>query len=201
MKVNLRIERFNPLEDKKSFFKSLTRNLIIVGFVSLFTDLSSQMVFPLIPLYLTTIHGAGAWVVDSDMVRRYCHTSENRLAERLKKIAGVNENEQQVRKYPRCGESNSIHAENCEKCNQILDFKKLTEELEKRKQQQKAVNELENELRKELTILKHKVEKRPKIDNFIMDSLGIIVGEMVHTKGIEAIKELFRKHNVRLAGD
>jgi len=34
-----------------------------------------------------------------------------------------------------------------------------------------------------------------------MDSLGIIIGEMVHTKGIEAIKELFRKHNVSLAGD
>ncbi|MBC2724861.1 MAG: MFS transporter, partial [Desulfosporosinus sp.] len=49
--------------DKKSFLKGLTQNLIIVGFVSLFTDLSSQMVFPLIPLYLTTVLGAGAWVV------------------------------------------------------------------------------------------------------------------------------------------
>ena len=49
--------------DKKSFLKGLTRNLVIVGFVSLFTDLSSQMVFPLIPLYLTTVLGAGAWVV------------------------------------------------------------------------------------------------------------------------------------------
>jgi len=49
--------------DKKSFLKGLTRNLVIVGFVSLFTDLSSQMVFPLIPLYLTTVFGAGAWVV------------------------------------------------------------------------------------------------------------------------------------------
>jgi len=34
-----------------------------------------------------------------------------------------------------------------------------------------------------------------------MDSLGIIAGEMVHTKGIEAIKELFHKHNVPLAKD
>jgi len=48
--------------NKKSFFKGLTRNLIVVGFVSLFTDLSSQMVFPLIPLYLVSL-GAGAWVV------------------------------------------------------------------------------------------------------------------------------------------
>ncbi|MEA3457225.1 MAG: MFS transporter [Candidatus Thermoplasmatota archaeon] len=48
--------------DKKSFLKGLTRNLLIVGLVSLFTDLSSQMVFPLVPLYLISI-GAGAWVV------------------------------------------------------------------------------------------------------------------------------------------
>ena len=48
--------------NKKSFLKGFTRNLIIVGFVSLFTDLSSQMVFPLIPLYLVSL-GAGAWVV------------------------------------------------------------------------------------------------------------------------------------------
>jgi len=48
--------------DKISFLRGLTRNIIIVGFVSLFTDLSSQMVFPLIPLYLISL-GAGAWVV------------------------------------------------------------------------------------------------------------------------------------------
>ena len=48
--------------NKNSFLKGFTRNLIIVGFVSLFTDLSSQMVFPLIPLYLVSI-GAGAWDV------------------------------------------------------------------------------------------------------------------------------------------
>jgi len=45
------------------FLRGLTRNLIIVGFVSLFTDLSSQMVFPLIPLYLITVLSAPAWVV------------------------------------------------------------------------------------------------------------------------------------------
>jgi MFS family permease len=48
--------------NKNSFFKGVTRNLLIVGLVSLFTDLSSQMVFPLIPLYLISL-GAGAWVV------------------------------------------------------------------------------------------------------------------------------------------
>lgn len=48
--------------NKKTFFKGLSRNILIVGLVSLFTDLSSQMVFPLIPLYLITI-GASAWVI------------------------------------------------------------------------------------------------------------------------------------------
>ena len=49
--------------DKNSLLRGLTRNIIIVGFVSLFTDLSSQMVFPLIPLFLTTVLGASAWLV------------------------------------------------------------------------------------------------------------------------------------------
>jgi len=44
-------------------FKGITKNIFILGLVSLFTDLSSQMVFPLIPLFLTTVLGAGAYVV------------------------------------------------------------------------------------------------------------------------------------------
>jgi MFS family permease len=46
----------------QSFFNGLARNIIIVGFVSLFTDLSSQMVFPVVPLFLLSL-GASAWVV------------------------------------------------------------------------------------------------------------------------------------------
>lgn len=45
-----------------SFFSGLVRNIIIVGFVSLFTDLSSQMVFPVVPLFLLSL-GASAWVI------------------------------------------------------------------------------------------------------------------------------------------
>jgi ribosomal protein L37E len=73
------------------------------------------------------------WVVGSDMARRYCHTSENRLAERLKKIAGVKDDEETERRCPRCGEKNSVHAENCSRCNQILDYKRLMDEVEKKK--------------------------------------------------------------------
>lgn len=49
--------------EKKSFFLGIGLNVIILGLVSLLTDLSSQMVFPLIPLYLTSILGAGAYIV------------------------------------------------------------------------------------------------------------------------------------------
>jgi len=73
--------------------------------------------------------------------------------------------------------------------------------LEKRKEQQKEINKLEKELKNEIADLQTELKKKTEIDNFIMASLGIIMGEMVHTKGIEAIKELFRKHNVSLAGD
>ncbi|MCK4326221.1 MFS transporter, partial [bacterium] len=43
--------------------EGITRNIFILGLVSLFTDLSSQMVFPLIPLFLTTVLGCGAYAV------------------------------------------------------------------------------------------------------------------------------------------
>jgi MFS family permease len=46
-----------------SFFKGITRNVLILSVVSLFTDVSSQMIFPLVPLYLTSVLGAGATAV------------------------------------------------------------------------------------------------------------------------------------------
>ena len=51
-------------KDKQlQIFKGITKNIFILGLVSLFTDFSSQMVFPLIPLFLTTVLGASAYVV------------------------------------------------------------------------------------------------------------------------------------------
>ena len=46
-----------------NIFKGTTRNIFILGLVSLFTDLSSQMVFPLLPLFLTGVMGTGAYAV------------------------------------------------------------------------------------------------------------------------------------------
>nr|QNO55461.1 putative MFS-type transporter YfcJ [Methanosarcinales archaeon ANME-1 ERB7] len=55
------------MKAKKNFttglMKGVGANVVILGLVSLFTDLSSQMVFPLIPLFLTTALGASAAVV------------------------------------------------------------------------------------------------------------------------------------------
>ncbi|MDX9971079.1 MAG: MFS transporter [Candidatus Gracilibacteria bacterium] len=49
------------MKNKLSFLsRGINKNIILLGFVSLFTDLSSQMVFPLIPLYLTGVLGASA---------------------------------------------------------------------------------------------------------------------------------------------
>ena len=48
---------------KSGIFRGITRNVLLLGLVSLFTDLGSQMIFPLIPLYLVSVLGAGASVV------------------------------------------------------------------------------------------------------------------------------------------
>lgn len=48
---------------KVKILDGITRNVFILGLVSLFTDISSQMVFPLIPLFMVTVLGTGAYAV------------------------------------------------------------------------------------------------------------------------------------------
>jgi MFS family permease len=48
---------------RAGILRGITKNVFLLGLVSLFTDLSSQMVFPLIPLYLVGVLGCGASVV------------------------------------------------------------------------------------------------------------------------------------------
>ncbi|MFZ3209344.1 MAG: MFS transporter [Geobacteraceae bacterium] len=40
-------------------FKGITGNVLVLGLVSLLTDVSSEMIYPLLPLFLTTVLGAG----------------------------------------------------------------------------------------------------------------------------------------------
>lgn len=41
------------------FFKGIAGNVLILGLVSFLTDFSSEMIYPLLPLFLTTVLGAG----------------------------------------------------------------------------------------------------------------------------------------------
>ncbi len=43
------------MKNRKYFIKGISRNVLLLWLVSLLTDLSSQMVFPLIPLFLTSL--------------------------------------------------------------------------------------------------------------------------------------------------
>ncbi len=44
----------------RSQLSSLPRTVVALGFVSFFTDLSSEMIYPLLPAFLVTVLGAGA---------------------------------------------------------------------------------------------------------------------------------------------
>ena len=72
--------------------KGITRNILILGLVSLFTDLSSQMVFPLIPLFLTTVLGAGAFAVG------FVEGAAETTASLLKVVSGYWSDKVKVRK-------------------------------------------------------------------------------------------------------
>ena len=49
--------------DASRLLQGLGRNVIILGFVSLFTDISSEMLYPIVPLFLTTVLHAPMSVV------------------------------------------------------------------------------------------------------------------------------------------
>ena len=59
------------MKNFKYFLKWISRNVLLLGLVSLLTDLSSQMVFPLIPLFLAslwsgaTVIGIVEWAADT----------------------------------------------------------------------------------------------------------------------------------------
>jgi hypothetical protein len=48
---------------KKSFFASMPKQVIILGFVSLFTDFASEMLYPVMPIFLVTYIGASMGVI------------------------------------------------------------------------------------------------------------------------------------------
>lgn len=46
--------------EKKSLFSGITKNVLILGITSFLTDFSTELSYPLLPVFLTTILGAGA---------------------------------------------------------------------------------------------------------------------------------------------
>ena len=55
----------HPTPHKSGSVFGLSRNVLALGLVSLLTDVSSEMIYPLLPLFLTSILGAGQTYVGS----------------------------------------------------------------------------------------------------------------------------------------
>ncbi len=51
------------MDPRKSLLQGIPRNVFIFGLVSYLTDVSSDMIYPLLPLFLTQTLGAGQWFV------------------------------------------------------------------------------------------------------------------------------------------
>lgn len=49
--------------DRSPFYRGIGRNVFVLGLVSLFTDIASEMIYPLLPLFLANILGAPKSVV------------------------------------------------------------------------------------------------------------------------------------------
>ncbi len=49
--------------EKPRFFKGITGNILILGLVSFLTDFSSEMIYPLLPVFLTAVLGVGPAVL------------------------------------------------------------------------------------------------------------------------------------------
>lgn len=51
------------MKDQKLNTKKLPRNVWVMGFVSFFNDISSEMIYPIVPIFLKTVLGAPATVI------------------------------------------------------------------------------------------------------------------------------------------
>ncbi|MCL2129921.1 MAG: MFS transporter, partial [Treponema sp.] len=50
-------------ENKKKRNTAIASNIILLGLVSFFTDISSEMVYPILPIYLSSIMGATPTII------------------------------------------------------------------------------------------------------------------------------------------
>jgi MFS family permease len=52
-----------PTTGEDSFIPGVKKNVLVLGLVSFFTDISSEMIYPLVPIFLTTVLGAPMGIV------------------------------------------------------------------------------------------------------------------------------------------
>ncbi len=75
-------------------FAGLSRNVFCLGLVSFFNDLSSEMVYPLFPAFLTEFLGAGAWFLGlveglADSVASLLNLFSGWVSDRLRRRKGL----------------------------------------------------------------------------------------------------------------
>ncbi len=57
------ILRIRFMDILKGLMDGISKNVLVLGFVSFLTDVSSEMIFPILPLFLSTILGVGTQVI------------------------------------------------------------------------------------------------------------------------------------------
>src|SRR4030065_2173947 len=79
--------------DKKPFL-GLSKNVKNLGWVSFFNDVSSEMIYPLLPLFLTQVLGAGVLLVGliegmAESVSSFLKLFSGGLSDRFQKRKGI----------------------------------------------------------------------------------------------------------------
>ena len=54
----MRLLSLTEMKPKSGWFAGITRNVVVLGWVSLLTDMASEMLYPVMPLFLTGVLGA-----------------------------------------------------------------------------------------------------------------------------------------------
>ncbi|MBC7254462.1 MAG: MFS transporter [Actinobacteria bacterium] len=79
---------------ERGTFTGISRNVFHLGLVSFFNDLSSEMVYPLLPTFLTEFLGAGAWFLGlveglADSVASLLNLVSGWISDRLRRRKGL----------------------------------------------------------------------------------------------------------------
>lgn len=53
------MEKLKPEKKKNSFMSGISANVLLLGIVSMLTDLSSEMIMPILPMFITALGGTG----------------------------------------------------------------------------------------------------------------------------------------------